>query len=231
MFDRWADDCGTTAEVRPGQRPSGTQDREEAERDAQGHAAAVTVVLLLRMSRDQNRLFNRIGDEITSDVLRQTSVQFQQTGLGRPEAAGPVVERAQMIFEVHVQVLTLRRLGAASGAIDQFGADVPAPCLGGDHSVLQPGMNEAVPEHVDEADEFAAIAGHHPAEAVLVDKLHPVPLGLVKQPGIEGFGMQRIDLVIRESAPPLVADRHQTNLRGAYRLGVQALVTEGRGTG
>jgi hypothetical protein len=46
---------------------------------------------------------------------------------------------------VHVQVLTSCRLGAITGTSDKLGTGTPAPGLGGDHSVLQPRMNEAIP--------------------------------------------------------------------------------------
>src|SRR5215510_8944701 len=46
------------------------------------------------------------------------SAQLQQSGAGWPEAAGAVVERSQVIFEIHVQVLAARCLGAAPGVVD-----------------------------------------------------------------------------------------------------------------
>jgi hypothetical protein len=40
---------------------------------------------------------------------------------------------------------------------------------------LQPCMDKAIPEDVDESDEVSAVAGYHSAEAVLVHELDPVP--------------------------------------------------------
>ena len=81
-----------------------------------------------------------------------------------------------MIFEVHVQVLAARCLGAALGVIDQPGTDALASCCSRDHGVLQPCVDQAIPEDIDESDEDSAVAGYHPAEAVLVHELDPVPL-------------------------------------------------------
>jgi hypothetical protein len=146
------------------------------------------------------------------------SVQYEQTGLGRPEAAGAVVERAQVIFEVDVQVLATRRFGALSSAIHQLTADTPVSCVIGNHDVLQPCMDQAIPEHVDETDHISAVAGYYPAKAVPVDKLDPAPPRPVVNPVTEGLGVQRSDLMIEESAPPLVDHYHQASLSSAATL-------------
>ena len=85
-------------------------------------------------------------------------VQVHQSGTGWLEATGAVVERGQVIFEVHVQVLAARCLGAAPCVIDQPGADALASCHSRDHSVLQPCVDKAIPEDVDESDEDSAVA-------------------------------------------------------------------------
>src|SRR5580658_8556860 len=54
------------------------------------------------------------------------SVQFQQPGVGWPESAGAVVELAQVIIEVDVEVVAPRCLGALSSVVDQFGPDALA---------------------------------------------------------------------------------------------------------
>ena len=57
------------------------------------------------------------------------SGQGDQAGLGGGEPAGAVVETAQVVLEVHVQVLAARGLGAGPGVPDQFGANALAAGL------------------------------------------------------------------------------------------------------
>jgi hypothetical protein len=111
-----------------------------------------------------------------------------------------------------MQVLASCRLGAITGPGDKVGTDTPAPVLGGDHGVLQPRMNQAIPQHVDESHQLGAFPGDYPAQAVEVDKLDLVPFRFLEHPGIEGFGVQRVNLLIGESAPPFVHRRHVVNL-------------------
>lgn len=93
-----------------------------------------------------------------------------------------------------------------------MGTDTPAPGFGGDHGVLQPRVNQAIPQHVDETHQLGAFPGDYPAQAVEVDKLDLVPFRFLEHPGIEGFGVQRVNLLIGESAPPFVHRRHVVNL-------------------
>src|SRR6266581_7047388 len=87
------------------------------------------------------------------------SGQGDQAGFDGGESAGAVVETAQVVLEVHVQVLAARGLGASPGVPDQFGANALAAGLDGDHDVLQPRVHQAVPQDVDEADDIRAVAG------------------------------------------------------------------------
>src|SRR5690348_3270558 len=86
--------------------------------------------------------------------LAWTSGQRDQAGLGGGEPARAVVETAQVVLEVHVQVLAARGLGAGPGVPDQSGANALAAGLAGDHDVLQPRVHQAVPQDVDEAGEI-----------------------------------------------------------------------------
>src|SRR6185437_5725719 len=78
-----------------------------------------------------------------------------------------------------------------------------------------PRVHQAIPQHVHEPDEFPALPARpalprdHPAEAVPPGQLDPVPFRLVVQPGLERFGVQRIDLFIGERAAPGQGYRHQ----------------------
>src|SRR5262245_18035420 len=105
-----------------------------------------------------------------------TLIQLQQSGASWLKTAGAVVERSQVIVEIHVQILTARCFGATPGVIDESGTDVLAPCCDRDHGVLQPCMDKAIPEDVDEADEVGTVARYDPAEAVPVNELDPIPL-------------------------------------------------------
>ncbi len=69
----------------------------------------------------------REKDPDSASGSTRASAQRQHAGTGRPESASTVVERAQVIVEIHVQVLAARGLGVMPGAIDQLGADAPAP--------------------------------------------------------------------------------------------------------
>jgi hypothetical protein len=98
-----------------------------------------------------------------------------------------------------MQVLGACRFGAITGPDDQVGTDTPAPGLGGDHGVLQPRVNQAIPQHVDETHQLGAFPGDYSAQAVAVDKLDPVPSLFLEHPGVEGFGVQRVNLLIGET--------------------------------
>ena len=113
-----------------------------------------------------------------------------------------------MIVEVDVQPLTSRTAGLAHSNGHQLGPDPLVTCRPGDHRVLDPGMHETVPEHVDETDEPGVLSCHYPADAVLVHELHPVPLSLIEDTSLEGFGVKFIQLVVVEVATPSVGDRY-----------------------
>src|SRR4051812_29677739 len=103
--------------------------------------------------------------------------------------------------------------GAIPRTANQCDTDTLVTIRRGDHHVLEPRMHEAVPQHVDEADERTVAPSAHPAEAVLLDLLHPVPFLVAEYASVEGFGMQCVHLAVLEVAAPFVADRHAVILR------------------
>lgn len=81
--------------------------------------------------------------------------------------------------------------------------DASVSVVGVDHDVLVEGVDQAVPEHVDEA---VAVSCDHPAQAVSLSLLDSVPLGLVEQLRLESGRMECVDLAIREPLAPRVGD-------------------------
>ena len=86
-----------------------------------------------------------------------------------------------------------------------------------DHDVLQPGVDHAVPQHVDEPDELARTSRGHPAEAVPGAGSLPVPLGRAEHARLERLRVQRVHLVVAEAAAPLVRHRHGASVGSAGR--------------
>ena len=84
------------------------------------------------------------------------------------------------------------QLGIARFALylHDFGSHASLSCTGCDHRVLQPGMYQAVPHDVDEPHELIAVTRHDPSEAVLLEKLDPVPFLRGVDPSVERFGVQ-----------------------------------------
>lgn len=66
-------------------------------------------------------------------------------------------------------------------------------------------MDETVPEHVDETRELGVVSCHYPAEAVLVHQSLPVPLSLIVDTSLEGFGVKLVWL--RSRGAPRAADK------------------------
>src|SRR5262245_20803789 len=137
---------------------------------------------------------------------RRYSLEREDARRCRPEAARVDVEVAQVLLEVDVEPFAAGRARVVGGDRDELLADAAAPRGGGDHRVLDPGVDDAVPDDVDEADERGAVARDDPAEAVRCDLLAPVPLRLVVDLRPERLGVEAVDLVVAEPAAPLVAD-------------------------
>ena len=111
-----------------------------------------------------------------------------------------------------MQVLTARCLAVTAGVADKPGTDALASCRDRDHGVLQPGMDKAIPQDADEADQAGAVPGDHPAEAVPVHEPGPVPLCFAGHPGAEGFRVQDVDFLVGEVAQPLADHDHEAKL-------------------
>src|SRR5512139_3624781 len=80
-------------------------------------------------------------------------LQRDQPRLRPPEPTGPEMEPSQLWLEVDVQPLTTGGAGFAGGDRDEFGADTAAASAGGGHGVEEEGMDIAVPDDLDEAEE------------------------------------------------------------------------------
>lgn len=74
-----------------------------------------------------------------------------------------------MLTEVDVKPLATRLSRLVAGDCHKLAPDALAPGWDRDHRVLDPGVHQSVPQHVDETDERAALSRHHPAQAVLTD--------------------------------------------------------------
>jgi hypothetical protein len=102
-----------------------------------------------------------------------------------------------MVVEVDVQPFTSRSTGFTCCDSNKLGSDAPMTCCHSDHRVLQPSMHEAVPKHVDEADDPCVLFCYHPPEAMAVHLLHPVPLGLVEDAGLERLGVKLSSVLVK----------------------------------
>jgi hypothetical protein len=78
-----------------------------------------------------------------------------------------------------------------------------------DHRVLDPGVDEAVPEDIHETHQTLRLAGHDPTQAVPRRQFDPVPLGFGEDPRIERLGMEHVDLIVGKVTAPLVANAHR----------------------
>ena len=122
------------------------------------------------------------------------------------EPTGVDVEGPQVLVEPDVQELAASAPGSVTGGMHDTDTDTSVPIVGVDHDVFDERVDRAIPEHVDEADEAAAVSCDDPAETVAFNLIDPVPLGLVEQSSIECGGLECVDLVIRERAAPRVRD-------------------------
>lgn len=113
-----------------------------------------------------------------------------------------------MPFEVDVQPLASCLPRLVDGHDYEGPADALVTCMLGDHRVLQPSVNQAVPKDVHEADQAVPVPSEDPLQAVPVDLIDPVPLGLVEDARCECFSMKLVQFDVVERAPPLVCDRH-----------------------
>jgi hypothetical protein len=92
--------------------------------------------------------------------------EHQKSCTGRSEAAFVEVEGAELVREIDVKVLTSRRAGFACSDGHQASADT-LPLHARLHDDVQnKGVAPAIPRNVHKSDEFCAIAGRDPAQAV-----------------------------------------------------------------
>ena len=133
-------------------------------------------------------------------------MELDQSPIGWYEPTRAVVEAAKMIFEVDVEPFTAGLPRSVSCNRDEASADALSSSVGCNHDVLDPRVDEAVPEHVDEAHEGVAVAGDHPSQALALCESSPVPLGLVEDASLEGFRVERVHLCVGEGTTPLVRD-------------------------
>lgn len=134
-------------------------------------------------------------------------LQGDQSGCRLLEAAGIEVERTKVFLEVNVEPLALRGTSFVSSSCDQRASNTAALAMLGDYRVQDEGVNSAVPDHVDEADQRAVFPSADPAEAVALESFSPVSLS---DRVAEAVSMQRVEGGVVEVAPPLVLDRHSS---------------------
>ena len=93
--------------------------------------------------------------------------------------------------------------------LNQLDAETPTLRLRRNHDVLQPGVNETIPQDVREADKVPVVPCDDPPKAVSRDLLDPVPFRLLEEARCERFSVQRVYLGVLERAAPVVSDRHR----------------------
>ena len=107
-----------------------------------------------------------------------------------------------------MQPLTPCVLRPCDSATDHQDSDAAVADIGGNHDVLDPGVNEAVPNNIDKADQRVPVACDHPAKAVPVDLTPPVLLIVCEHPSFKRLGVQRIQLFVSEIPAPVVVNTH-----------------------
>ena len=82
----------------------------------------------------------------------------------------------------------------------------------GNHHVLDPGVHEAVPDDVGEADESAIDSSDDPSETVVLDELIPVPFVVAIQAGAKRSSVELVDFLVRKPSAPGDVDVHDGNV-------------------
>jgi hypothetical protein len=111
------------------------------------------------------------GRALRGDSTRPWLCQLHEPAEGRLETTCVDVETLKVFVEANVQELTTGGLRSVTGGVNDADTDAAVPVFGVDHHVLDERVDQAVPEHVREADEALAVSCDDPAQAV--------PLGLV----------------------------------------------------
>lgn len=96
-----------------------------------------------------------------------SSAESNDPAIGWSEPTGLDVERLKAFLEVDMQPFAACPLAFDSNDLHHPCADASVAIGGGDHCVLDPSMNESIPDDVDETDETCAISCNDPTEAVL----------------------------------------------------------------
>ena len=91
---------------------------------------------------------------------------------------------------------------------DHRNTDSSSACAVGCHHVLDPRVDEAIPQDVDESDEIGAVPCSDPAQAVTLTGAEPIPLFVGERSMTEGGSVQYARLGVREIPAPGVLDRH-----------------------
>ncbi len=108
-----------------------------------------------------------------------------------------------------MQMLAPRSAHGVARGVHHPHADTVPALAGSDHHVLQPGVNEPVPRHIQKADQVCAstdTAGRDPAEAVAFTQRRPVPFLIGKDTRLERPGMQCVHLAAAECSTPCNLD-------------------------
>src|SRR5215472_10699246 len=111
-----------------------------------------------------------------------------------------------------MQPLTAEGAGVFCRRGDQPGPDAAALQPGADDRVQDERVGAAVPDDIDEPDEFAVQPRAYPAQADRVDAAAPVDVVKVMP---ERFSMQGIEGIIVEVAAPFIGSCHATIIRTA----------------
>ena len=131
----------------------------------------------------------------SSGYGRCCSAQRDEAGRRRAEPARPEIEVAQLLLEVDVEPFAAGLPALAFGHRQQPAADADPPPGSLDERVDDEGMGAAVPGHVEEADQAAAVGGADPAQTVPLDLRPPIDV----EHGVhEALGMQRVDVAVCE---------------------------------
>ena len=131
---------------------------------------------------------------------------MHEASVARSEAASLVIEAFEVIVEVDMQPFTTGFAGAVTSGHDNTDSNSLTSSVGGDHDILNPGVDQAVPDHVHKTNQSITLASGYPTQAVVGDELTPFPFRLGEDPRFKCFGVELIDLLVGELATPLVSD-------------------------
>ena len=127
-----------------------------------------------------------------------------ESSVRRGESTGVDIEVRQVGVEVNMQRLAPGGTRSVGGSSNERRSDPLAADPFGNHHVLDPGVHEAVPDDVGEADESVIDSSGDPSETVVLDELIPVPFVVPIQAGAKRSSVELVDFLVRKpSAFPL----------------------------